>query len=312
MASWTITEAHLQHARAVVSAHLWNTPCVAAPALDHAFLKLENLQRTSSFKVRGALAKMSSLDAEEVIAASAGNHGLGVAYAAKQLGKTARIFVPKTAAEIKVKKMRALDAEVNVTDAAGYDDAEALAIQVAKEEGVAFVSPYDDPMIAAGNGGTTGAEIFARAAVSAVVLPVGGGGLLAGVIASRGDRSVPIIGVQASASPGMVRSLQAGHAIERFDGVPTLAEGLEGGVAPSTYDYACRDGVTLACVSEDAIADAMRFAYQTLGQRVEGSAAVAIAYVRAHREALGASPTILVTGGNVDDSVLERVGIGAL
>ncbi len=309
--TWTITDAHLEHAKRVVSAHLWTTPCVPAPALGDAFLKLENLQRTSSFKVRGALAKLSSLSDDQVIAASAGNHGLGVAYAAKVLGKTARVFVPKTAAAIKVKKMRALDADVIVTDAPGYDDAEVIALEVAREEGVTFVSPYDDPVIAAGNGGTLGAEVFARAGVSAVVVSVGGGGLLAGVIASRGERDVPIIGVQAAASPGMVRSLEAGHAIERFEGVPTLAEGLEGGVAPATFEYARRDGVTLVCVEEDAIASAMRFAYETLGQRVEGSAAVAIAYARAEREALGASPTIVVTGGNVDEATLERVGVGA-
>ncbi|MAQ17679.1 MAG: threonine ammonia-lyase [Sandaracinus sp.] len=303
----------LEAARSVVSRFAVRTPLVPAPALGpDVWLKLETDQTTGSFKVRGALAKLASLTPEQrkagVVAASAGNHGLGVAFAARALGIEARVFVPRDAPLVKVRGMEERGAKVEVTLEAGYDQAEERARTAAANTGEVFISPYDDPWVAAGNGGTLALEVLDQLPeIGSFVFPVGGGGLLAGIaeaLRSTG-RTADLVGVQSEASPAMTRSLEDGRAHETWDPAATFAEGLEGGVAAASVARARASGVRMALVSEAAIADAMRFAHARLGLRLEGSGAVPIAHQRSHPEA---SPTVLIlTGSNVDDRVWRAV-----
>lgn len=308
--AWTIEDRHLSHAVAVCRKHLLRTPLVPAPALGpYVFLKLETEQHTGSFKVRGALARMAAMDeaeaAQPVIAASAGNHGLGVAWAARRLGRRATVYVPKNAPFVKRDGIARLGARVVVTDEQGYDATERLARAAAQEDGAVFVSPYDDPWVAAGNGGTVGLEVLeGLPEVTTIVAPVGGGGLVAGLDAARRSlgRATRLVGVQSAASPAMHRSLAEGRAIEELPPAETLAEGLEGGVSQTSYALV-RDAVErVDLVSEDAIADAMRFAHQSLGLTVEGSAATVIAWARAHHDTLRGpgTPVLVITGRNAD------------
>jgi len=307
---WTLDDAHLDRALAAVAHNAIRTPLVPAPAFGtRVFLKLETEQHTGSFKVRGALAKLASLDEERrrlpVVAASAGNHGLGVAYAARILGLAARVHVPEGTPLVKRNGMAALGATVVVTPEPGYDAAERAARADAQQTGGTFVSPFDDPHVAAGNGGTLGLEILgAMASLSAVVAPVGGGGLMAGLGAarSRAGKSTRLIGVQSHACPAMARSLEQGAPILEMRGEPTLAEGLEGGVSASTFALV-RDAVErIDLVSEEEIAAAMTTARDRMGLVTEGSAATVLAWAIKH---LGAEPgtdpvVLVVTGRNVE------------
>jgi threonine dehydratase len=309
--AWSIDlERHLPAAVAAVSAHLAPTPLERASKLgDRVWIKRESEQPTGAFKVRGALAALSArLDdvrARGAVAASAGNHGLGMAWAARALGLRVRIHVPASAPRVKVDGIRALGAEVREVAHGGYDAAEDAALRDAAATGAPFVSPYDDPDVACGNGGTIGLELLdALPGCATVVTPVGGGGLLLGLDAARRARgsALRLVGVQSEASPVMLLSLARGSAIERFEpDVPTLAEGLEGGVARTTFAHvAALRGATLVTVSEAEIAAAMRFSRDELGLVVEGSAAVGVAFVRARARHFEGEMVVLLTGRNVD------------
>ncbi len=250
-------------------------------------------------------AEAQSRPLERVVTASAGNHGLGLAYAARAFGVKAVVFVPESTPAIKRDGITALAADLVVSKQAGYDATEVEARLYADEHGLEFVSAYDDPFVAAGNGGTVAVEILdAMATLDAVVAPVGGGGLIAGIAAAIESRrqSTALIGVNTEVSAGMFHSFQAGRALASMPHAETVAEGLEGGVRPSTFEAAREAGVQMKTVSESTIVDTMRFAQRTLGLVVEGSGAVGIAWAREHLEELdGTGPVVLVvTGRNVD------------
>ena len=307
--AWEITDDHLDLALRVARQHLQPTALVPATAIDpRAWTKLENHQHTRSFKVRGALTKIASLARAErdagVVTASAGNHGLGVALAGKVMDVRVQVFVPSGVPAVKRDGIAALGAEVVVSEAPGYDAVEREAIARSEQSGATFVSAYDDPFVAAGNGGTLGLEILeAMPTLSAIVAPVGGGGLMAGLVAARrrsGRSDVRLIGVNTAASPGMLRSFEEDRAIEELPPAETVAEGLEGGVRESTFRIARDAGVEMHAVDEDAIRDAMQFAERVLGQRIEGSAAVGIALARTTEivSTAGGPVAIILTGGN--------------
>lgn len=273
-------------------------------------IKLENLQNTGSFKVRGAALRLAALRDDErahgVVTASAGNHGLGVAAAGKMLGIRVEIIVPRTAPEVKRRGIAALGANV-VEAGAGYDEAERAARARSAVTGAVFVSAYDDPWVQKGNGGTLAEEILEQAPdVKVVTCPVGGGGMISGMADVLVPRGVKLVGVQPAANCAMSESLRLGRALTEYEGRPTLAEGCEGAVAQSTYDACRRHGVTIVLVEEDAIRSAIAFAYRELGQIVEPSAAVAIAGVRE-----GKVPTdglvVVVSGGNIQPSLLDEI-----
>lgn len=317
--TWRIGAAALERAAEVVRRHAKRTPLVSAHALlgPGALFKLETEQETGSFKLRGALAALAALDearrARGVITASAGNHGYGLAHAGAILGVRVTVFVSSAAPAVKREGIAAAGAAIEVVDARGYDDVELLAREAAARSGLAFVSPFDDPHVAAGNGGTIGLEVLdERPDVRTIVAPVGGGGLVAGLAAARDHRraEVALIGVQSDACPAMVESFAAGRALERFAArEPTLAEGLEGGVSASTYALARAGLSRMESVPERAIAEAMRVAHRELGVTIEGSAAVGLAWGLAHRDdpSLALPLVVVLTGKNVDPSTLARV-----
>jgi threonine dehydratase len=280
------------------------TPLVPLPDVPGVSLKLESLQRGGSFKIRGACLRLDAMTEDErrrgVVAASAGNHGLGVAAAARALGIRAHIIVPATSPDVKRRGIAALGADVEV-GGADYQAAEDEARRRAQASGAVFVSPFDDPTIMRGNGGLLAEEILEQAPdTQRIVCPVGGGGLIAGIAAAV---AIEVMGAQPRVNCAMHESLRLGRALTRYDGGATLAEGCEGAVAESTYAICAARHLAMGLVGEDDIAAAVARAYR-LGFVVEPSAAVALAAVFAERTPV-AGTVIVVTGGNIDPDLLD-------
>jgi threonine dehydratase len=297
------------------------TPLVPAPALGRrtgadVWLKLESLQRTGSFKLRGAAARLAALAVEAaggkpkgVVAASAGNHGLGVALAAQTYGIDATVFVSQQTPEIKRAGIAALGAKVEVAGAT-YDEAEAAARKRAAEaDDVVFVSAFDDDHVIAGNGGLLAREILAQLPdVQAVVVPVGGGGLAGGLGVEMVPRGIKLLGASPEVNCAMRRSLDEGRAYTTYDGGPTLAEGLEGAVSERTFRMAKDYFPEIALVSEVAIRQAIVYAYRTLGIVCEASAAVAIAALLEDAAPIrGRRTVIVISGGNIEPTLLDQL-----
>jgi threonine dehydratase len=297
------------------------TPLVPAPVLgrrtgSNIWLKLESLQRTGSFKLRGAaarLAAMSLAGQTRAIAASAGNHGLGLALAAQNFAIDATVLVSAQTPAIKRAGIAALGATVEVVGAS-YDEAEAEARRRgAADPGLVFVSAFDDDHVIAGNGGLLAREILAQLPdVDTVIAPVGGGGLAAGLGVELVPRGIRVLGVQPEANCAMKRSLDDGRAYTKYEGGPTLAEGLEGAVSERTFTMAKDYFPEIALVSEVAIRRAIVYAYRTLGLVCEASAAVAIAALLEEViDVAGRRVVIVISGGNIEASLLDQLLAGA-
>jgi len=301
------------------------TPLVPAPALGRrtgadVWLKLENLQRTGSFKLRGAAARVAALARSvggttkgKAIAASAGNHGLGVALAARAFGVDATVLVSAQTPEVKRAGIAALGARVEVAGAT-YDEAEAVARQrAAAEPGLVFVSAFDDDYVIAGNGGLLAREILAQLPdVQSIVVPVGGGGLAGGIGVEVVPRGIKILGASPEANCAMRRSLDEGRAYTTYQGAPTLAEGLEGAVSERTFAMARDYFPDIALVSELQIREAMVYAYRTLGIICEASAAPALAALLDDAGPIrGRRTVVVISGGNVEPDLLDQLLSGA-
>jgi threonine dehydratase len=302
----------LDAAAAAVAARLAPTPLVPAPALGPAaFLKLETLQPTGSFKVRGAVAALAEAGAGgHVVTASAGNHGLGIAWAAAALGVQATVVVPETASPAKLAALRALPVAV-VRHGAGYDQAEARALAVAVGEGARYVSPYNDTHVIAGQA-TLGRELDAQlpSGPVTVVCPLGGGGLASGLgLWAAGRPGAVVAGVEAERSPAFTHALAAGR-IARFEPEDTIADGLGGNLEPGSATFALvRDHVaSVTTVSEHDIEEAMRFLVRAHGLVAEGAGAVAPAGVLTGHVPHGdGALVVVVTGRNIALDRLARV-----
>jgi len=302
------------------------TPLVPAPALGRrtgadVWLKLENLQRTGSFKLRGAAARVAALargagGAEakpRVIAASAGNHGLGVALAARAFAVDATVLVSAQTPEVKRAGIAALGARVEVGGAT-YDEAEAVARQrAAADPGLVFVSAFDDDHVIAGNGGLLAREILAQLPdVQAIVVPVGGGGLAGGIGVEAVPRGIKLLGASPEANCAMKRSLDEGRAYTTYAGGPTLAEGLEGAVSERTFAMARDYFPDIALVSELQIREAIVYAYRTLGIMCEASAAPALAALLDDASLIrGRRTVVVISGGNIEPDLLDQLLSGA-
>ena len=312
-----LTPDDVARAATVLRPHLPPTPLRASFALREwgpAFLKLECWQPTGSFKVRGAIHMLASLSAEDrrrgVVAASAGNHALGVAFAAQVVGGGVRatLFVPESAPRAKVGKLRAFPVDVRV-QGANYDEAHALAHEHAGRTGAMYVHAFEDRRIAAGQG-TVALELLEQMPdLSAVVVPVGGGGLISG-IATAVKASAPaarVIAVQPEASPALRESLRLGRPLLEFPAGPTLADGLAGGIGEIAFAH--RDLIDdVLVVPEPDIENAIVALLAEDQVVAEASGAVGVAAVRAGLVSLGEGPVaIVVTGANIDVSVLERL-----
>ena len=306
----------IYHAAYVLRQVARKTDLIAAPALAddcELYLKTENLQVTGSVKVRGAYYKISQLSEEEkahgIIACSAGNHAQGVALAAARSGIESVICMPDGAPISKVEATKAYGAKVELVKGA-YDDAAARAQQLQKEKGYTFIHPFDDDAVIAGQG-TIGLEILDQLAdVDAVLVPVGGGGLVSGVaFAIKQLRpQCKVYGVQAAAAPSMRDSVAAGEQIT-LDSVSTFADGIAvkhpGDITfKMVNEYV--DGVVT--VTEDEIAAAILALIEKQKMIAEGAGAVAVAAVMFHKvELAGKKVVALVSGGNIDVTILNRV-----
>ena len=309
----------VRRAQAALRPHLRPTPLrrsqVAPPEGPELLLKLECWQPTGSFKVRGAMSLMATLtDAERrrgVVAASAGNHALGVALAAERLGGALRatLFVPRTAPRSKVDKLRRFPVEVR-EEGETYDDAVFAAQAFERETGAVFVHAFEDARTAAGQG-TAGLEVIEeRQDVAAVLVPVGGGGLLAGVATAVKALApdVRIVAVQPEASPALRESMRLGRPLLTYPAGPTLADGLAGGIGDVAFDH--RDLVDeVVTVTEAEIEDAIVALVARDQVVAEASGAVGVAAVMAGKaKAADRGPAVaIVTGGNVDAPVLARL-----
>jgi threonine dehydratase len=277
-------------------------------------LKLENQQHTGSFKARGAFSKLLSLEpaalAQGVIAASTGNHGAAVAYAARELGVVARVVVPGNADPGKVAAIASLGGEVIVY---GEDSAiaETHARALAARDERPFVSPYNDLEVAAGQG-TAGVEITRQLhGIDAIFIALGGGGLLAGVGAwiKWMQPETAIIGCSPENSAVMIHSLRAGEILQ-LESQPTLSDGTAGGVERGALTFGwCRElADDLVTVSEEEIRQAMRRVYETHGLAVEGAAGVAVAGFLGQAERWRNRRVVaIVCGGNVSPTLLRSV-----
>lgn len=286
---------------------------VPFPRAPQVFLLDETAQVTGSFKVRGGLAKLEALKAagvSQVIAASAGNHGAGVAFAAARIGLRATVVVPKGAPEVKKAKIAAaLGVTLHVSHADDYDGAEAEAQAMAARASVPFVSPYDDAFVLAGNGMSLGYDLadllrgqFGGLLPSPlhVLAPVGGGGLAVGLACALPEAKV--YGVQSEASAALALSFERGAAVVTLpQASATWAEGLEGGIAENAYFRARQvlSGVFVA--SETEIQEALVYAHRELEIPVEGSSAVALTPILSGA-VVGQNGVVVcvLTGRNID------------
>lgn len=284
---------------------------LSALAGGDVFLKLETEQTTGSFKLRGAYNAVAALGeqarAHGVVAASAGNHGLGLAFAARLLGVRATVFVPSSAPTVKKDKIRAQGATL-IDSAAHYDAADALARAHAHETGAAYVSPCSGDTLLAGQGTIAIEVLDACPDLRTLLVAVGGGGLVGGMAAVLRDRAphARIIGAQSDRTAAMARSLAAGRVIEIPD-EPTLAEGLAGQVDDIALAIGRAALDELVVVSEPSIASAIAWLWDVEQVRAEGAGAAAVAAAReiiAERVvvagALATPAVIIVSGGNID------------
>jgi len=286
----------------------WLSALVGGPVL----LKCENLQRTGSFKIRGAYVRMSRLSAEErargVVAASAGNHAQGVALAAQMLGIKATVFMPEGAPIPKLNATRGYGAEV-VFHGATLDEALARAIEYAEETGAVLIHPFDHRDIVAGQG-TCGLEILAQAPEAVTVLvPTGGGGLVAGVaLAIKAYRpDVRLVGVQAEGAAAYPASLDAGAPIALAT-MSTMADGIavaRPGVVP--FDAIERLVDEVVTVSEESISRALVLLLERAKLVVEPAGAVAVAAIMDQPERYATPAVAVLSGGNVDPLLLSKL-----
>lgn len=278
------------------------------------YCKLENLQHTGSFKVRGAMNKLLTLTQEErmrgIVTASTGNHGAAVAYCLRKLDASGTVFVPENAIASKVRSIERLGAEIRRF---GCDcaETEARARQFAGENGLIYIPPYNDPQIVGGQG-TIGVELDGQLEeIDAVLVPLGGGGLISGIAAyiKKVRPGVRVIGCSPENSQVMIRSVRAGEILE-LPSLPTLSDGTAGGVEAGsiTFDLCRRLVDDYVTVTEEEIRESLRFFIQEHQMLIEGAAAVAVgAFVKMRRRLAGKNVVIVVSGSNIGIDRLKEV-----
>ncbi len=313
--------AEFEHARVIVSSVARRTPMESSRFLADrlgapVYLKCENLQRTGSYKLRGAYHCMAALSDDEralgVVAASAGNHAQGVAYAARELGIRATIFMPVGVALPKLDATRAYGADVVLSGDSIGETMEAAAA-FAAETGAVVIPPFDHPEVIAGQG-TLGLEILEQAPdATTIVVPVGGGGLAAGIAsaakqqAAREGRPLRVIGVQAENAAPYVASLAAGEP-RGVPVVPTIADGIAV-YRPGELNFAIiRETVDeIVTVSEDDIARALLVLLERAKLVVEPAGAVAVAAIMTGAVQSAGPVVVVLSGGNIDPLLMQRV-----
>jgi len=295
------------------------TPLEYSPLLSRKtgcqlYLKLENWQKTGSFKVRGATNKVASLSeverAKGLVTASSGNHGLGVFYAARAFGGLkATVFVPTNAPRSKVEKLQGFEAQLFL-EGKDYDETDLIAQEFARERGAAYIHAYEDSEAIAGQG-TVGLEIMSDLPkAEALLVPVGGGGLISGVTIAAKTISpgVRVIGVQSEASPSGYLSLRDGRPYERYEAAPTIADGLAGGFGKLPFELIKGRVEEIVIVTEEEIRAAVLALLESDQLVVEGSGAVGVAALLFEKVDLkGKKVVALLSGGNIDAGLLFQI-----
>ncbi len=303
-------------AAARIAPHVRRTPTERSPALSHlagreVFLKLENLQRTGAFKIRGALNALTRLDpaarAAGVVTASAGNHGQGVAFAAQLVGAPVTVVLPQGVPLAKLTAIQRSGAETVLAEG-GYDEAHAVALEIARERGRAYVHAFDDDDVIAGQG-TVALELLEDAdELDTLVVPVGGGGLIAGIALAASERRprLRIIGVQSESASAFAESFRAGHVTERA--ASTIADGIAvRRPAERTLAIVRKYVDDVITVSDQAIARAIVVLLERTKMLAEGAGAAGIAAVlEANGHVGGQRVGIVVSGGNIDPNLLGK------
>jgi threonine dehydratase len=319
MAMEIVTPMDILQARRRLTGVVWTTPCVQSEWLSErlggdVFLKLENLQRTGSFKLRGALNKLKVLDSaghpKRVLTVSAGNHGRAIAYGAELLGFDATVIIPRSAPITKIEAIKRHRVQLQLIGE-NYDEAEQAARQMASDENIPFISPYNDPQVIAGQG-TVGLEMLeAVPTLETLLVPVGGGGLLAGIalIAKALNPRIKVIGVQSENSPAMYESFAAGRIAEVVE-KETIADGLAGNIEKGSVTFPIIqqwvDEIIL--VTEEDIAQAMLALLEHEHLVVEGAGAVGVAALLSKKSGVFDAPVgVVVSGGNVDTALVKEI-----
>jgi threonine dehydratase len=314
-----VTSEEIQAARARVREHVYLSPCARSETLSraagcHAFLKLENLQMTGAYKERGALNKLLSLSPAErakgLIAASAGNHAQAVAYHAGRLGIPATIVMPEGTPLLKVANTRGHGARV-VLHGSNYDEAYAEARRLEQAEGLTFIHPFDDTAVIAGQG-TIGLELLEQVPeLGAVIVPVGGGGLVSGVgVALKAASSgIRVVGVESEVLSCMLAAVEEGRPVT-VETASSIADGIAVKRAGDLTFAHVREVVDeIVTVSEEEISSAILYLLEKEKTVVEGAGAVPVAALlnRKVRGLEGKRVVAIVSGGNIDVNVVARV-----
>jgi len=319
----SVTFADVQAAADRLKGHAVETPLVESPALNErvggrVLLKLETLQRVGAFKFRGAYNRLVQLNTEQrkagVVAFSSGNHAQGVALAAKLLGMPAMIVMPSDAPAIKVAATRGYGAEIRLFDRIN-ESREAIADEIARSRGAVVVPAFDDPHIAAGQG-VAGLEMMAQAKAAGavfdtVVSPVGGGGLLAGVslVVKELSPTTEIWGAEPSVYNDLAQSLAKGERVTIKPSTRTLCDALE---SPSTGEITWpilqRNLTGAVGLTDPEVAEALRYAFQTLKLVIEPGGSVGLAALLTGKvDAKGKTTGVIVSGGNVDPELFAKI-----
>lgn len=296
-------------ARSVLSGVIRPTPLVHSTAFsktteNHVYIKPENLQVTGAYKIRGAYYKISTLTQEEkdrgLVTASAGNHAQGVAYAAQHAGVSATVVMPTTTPLVKVNNTKDYGANV-VLQGATFDDAAELAAQLSETEGYTYVHPFNDPVLATGQG-TIAYEIFSDLPdVDIILVPVGGGGLAAGVstLAKLLNPSVKVYGVEPSGAASMKASLEAGHVVT-LDRVDTIADGVAVKTpGDQVFPYIQKNVDGIITIDDDELVDAFLDVMEKHKMIVENAGLLPIAALN-HLDCTGKNVVSVLSGGNMD------------
>ena len=293
------TSDDLERAWATVHAVLEPTPLVPSPIASDSYLKLETFQPTGAFKVRGGLAAISALSKDRrAVTASAGNHGLGIAWASSRLGRQATVVVPENSSPPKVEALRTYPIEL-IEYGSDYEAAEKRALEIGASPGALFISPYNDPNVIAGQA-TIGRELDSQLPGEVTVIaPVGGGGLLSGLCLWARSRSrVHIVGVESNESRGVSAAVAAGR-IVRVPVGETIADGLAANLEPGSITPGLVAAAQLVAVDDDELRAAMRWLFARHGLVAEGSGAAAVAAVLSHKVEIPGRLVVVVTGRNV-------------
>ena len=306
----------IRAANARIASIVLHTPLLNSEALSNSlggdlYLKLENLQVTGSFKIRGAANKLSQITKDSsIVTASAGNHGQAVALCAQTFRLKAKIIVPETTPKVKINKIKQYNQEL-ILHGSVYDEAEDYAKELAVKENMSYASPYNDLQVIEGQG-TIALEILSQLNdVDVIIVPVGGGGLISGIgLAAKNLKSeIEIIGVQAEASPTMYESFLAGRQVDtKVD--DTIADGLSGNLEDGsiTFGFARKCVDEMIIVREESIMKAIRLLWEKEGQIVEGSGAVPVAAIlenKIHRPKK--KVVAVISGSNIDTEKFKTI-----